>query len=254
MGAVQMQGAGFLGGARNKAGMPETDGLERQKIDEIIREASKSSKFYEHQQRREARIQEKIDKLKAKRVQLEQMFTRDVQTYENARRDLEKWARDMEAQRDLTRTIVCIDMDAFFAAVEALDRPELAHVPMAVGGKSMLSTANYAARKFGVVSAMPGYMALKLCPHLLIIRPHYEKYKAAAEKFHKVFQRYDESFSHYSLDEATLDITHLVSAESSPEDIVQRLRAEVFEASGLTCSAGIAPNKMLAKVSAPHLM
>lgn len=183
-----MADAGFLGGARNKAGMPDTGGLERQKIDEIIREASKGSKFNEHQLKREQRIREKIDRLRAKKVQIEKIFQRDHQQLDRTKRELEQWIREVEGGRDLSRTIVCIDMDAFFASVETLDHPEWAKIPMAVGGKSMLSTANYEARKYGVVSAMPGYIALKLCPKLLIVEPDFEKYRNAAQKFHAVFR------------------------------------------------------------------
>lgn len=183
-----MADSSFLGGARTKAGMPETGGLERQRIDEIIQEASRGSKFYEHQLKREKRVQEKIDKLKAKKVGLEKMFARDMQLWNRNEKEMERWVQEAEAQRDLSRTLVCIDMDAFFAAVETLEHPEWEAMPMAVGGKSMLSTANYEARKYGVVSAMPGYIALKLCPKLLIVEPSFEKYRAAAEKFHPVFR------------------------------------------------------------------
>jgi nucleotidyltransferase/DNA polymerase involved in DNA repair len=121
---------------------------------------------------------------------------------------------------------------------------------MAVGGKSMLSTANYEARKFGVVSAMPGYIALKLCPQLQIVEPNFAKYKKAASVFHEVFRRYDESFSYFTLDEATLDVTSKIAELGlTAQELVAKMRMEVFQESGLTCSAGIAPNKMLAKVA-----
>lgn len=184
----RMADSSFLGGARTKAGMPETGGLERQRIDEIIQEASRGSKFYEHQLKREKRVQDKIEKLKAKKMGLEKMFARDMQLWNKNVKEMERWVAEMESQADFTKTIVCIDMDAFFAAVEHLEHPEWAQLPMAVGGKSMLCTANYEARKFGVVSAMPGYIALKLCPQLLIVEPNFEKYRAAADKFHPVFK------------------------------------------------------------------
>ncbi len=234
----------FLGGARDKAGMP----LERDKIDEIIKNASKGSKYYEHQQRREQRIQEKIGKILAKKRQYEKMFARDSLALDKSKGDTERSVISLEAERDLSKTMVCIDMDAFFAAVETLDNPEYANLPMAVGGWSMLSTSNYEARKYGVVSAMPGYIALKLCPQLKLVEPNFEKYRSVASKFHEVFRRYDEHFTHYSLDEATLDISHLITKDRSAEDIVSQLRKEVFEVSGLTCSAGISANKMLAKI------
>lgn len=186
----QKMDSSFLGGARNKAGMPDSGGLERKKIDEIIQEASRGSKFFEYQKKREERVMDRIEKLKQKKVQLERMFERDHLAYERAKKDVERLVINLESQRDLSRTFVCVDMDAFFAAVETLEHPEWANIPMAVGGTSMLCTANYAARKYGVVSAMPGYIALKLCPHLRIVPLDFEKYKQAASKFHQVFAVY----------------------------------------------------------------
>lgn len=121
---------------------------------------------------------------------------------------------------------------------------------MAVGGDSMLSTSNYEARKYGVVAAMPGYIAKKLCPSLLIVPCNFEKYRKAADKFHPVFRRYDPNFTHISLDEANLNLTQYLidHPDSNPEAIVEEIRNEVFKVSGLTCSAGIAPNKLLAKL------
>lgn len=107
----------------------------------------------------------------------------------------------MEENRDLTQYICHIDMDAFYASVEELDNPELKKVPMAVGSTSMLSTSNYEARKYGVRSAMPGYIALKLCPQLRIVRPHFDKYKSASKQVQAIFAKYDPHFAAMSLDE-----------------------------------------------------
>ena len=90
-------------------------------------------------------------------------------------------------KRDLSRWIVHVDMDSFYASVEELDRPELKTKPMAVGGMSMLSTANYEARKYGVRSAMPGYIAKKLCPELIILSSSFDKYNKACEQIRNVF-------------------------------------------------------------------
>lgn len=100
-------------------------------------------------------------------------------------------------------------MDAFYASVEELEHPELKTVPMAVGGTAMLCTSNYEARKFGVRSAMPGYIALKLCPHLKIIPLHFDKYRAASNKVRAIFAKYDPDFAPMSLDEAYLNLTHV---------------------------------------------
>ena len=95
-------------------------------------------------------------------------------------------------------------MDAFFAAVHTLDHPEYATVPIAVGGISMISTANYEARKFGVRSAMPGFIARRLCPHLIFVPSDFAKYKHCAEVTREVFRQYDPHFDAGSLDEAYL--------------------------------------------------
>ena len=113
----------------------------------------------------------------------------------------------LEACRDLTRVCVVVDLDMFFAAVEMRDDPSLRDKPMAVGGMGMISTANYAARKFGVRSAMPGFIAVKLCPALVFVKPNYSKYVEVAKHVRAVFATYDPQFRAASLDEAYLDLT-----------------------------------------------
>jgi DNA polymerase kappa len=104
--------------------------------------------------------------------------------YENTLKELNQQVKKMEIEeRDLSRTWIHIDMDMFYAAVEIRDRPELANVPLAIGSDSMISTANYEARKFGVRSAMPGFIARKLCPSLVFIPCNFEKYKEVSLVF-----------------------------------------------------------------------
>ena len=157
---------------------------------------------------------------------------------------------ELTSTRDLSRTIVHVDMDAFYAAVEVLDDPSLALVPMAVGGADMLSTSNYLARKFGVRAGMPGFIGKKLCPDLVIVRHSFDKYRAASDVVRGVFREYDPNFSPMSLDEAYLDLTdHLALRPGvGAEKAVGELRAKIEERTRLTASAGIAPNAMLAKV------
>ena len=112
-----------------------------------------------------------------------------------------------QQQRESGRVYVHLDMDMFFCAVEMRDDPSIASVPMAVGSLSMLATANYAARRYGVRSAMPGFIAKRLCPSLVIVPPNFRKYKAAAEVIRHVLRRYDPALSSHSLDEASLDVT-----------------------------------------------
>ena len=162
--------------------------------------------------------------------------------------------QSLNTERDLSRTIVHVDMDMFYAAVEMRDNPALRGVPMAVGGMGMLSTSNYAARKFGVRAAMPGFIAKKLCPSLVIVPGNMEKYGQVSEVVRGVFREYDPNFAPMSLDEAYLDITDLLAthAGDSQEDtawrLVQEMRSKIQERTHLTASAGIAPNCFLAKI------
>ena len=140
-------------------------------------------------------------------------------------------------------------MDCFYAQVEMRDRPELTNVPLAIGGlpgtRSVLCTSNYVARKFGVKSAMPTDFAIRLCPNLVILRPNFRKYQEASEIIQNIFLKYSNTVETVSLDEAYLDVSDCVSAT----DIGKRIKDEILEATGLTASVGIAPNKFLAKVA-----
>ena len=127
----------------------------------------------------------------------------------------DKLLKELDQEFDFTRTIVHVDMDAFYAAVEMRDDPKLKNVPMAVGGNSMLSTSNYLARKFGVRAAMPGFIAKKLCPNLVIVPSHFDKYRAVSSEIRAIFKEYDPNFSPMSLDEAYLDLTeYLISRKN----------------------------------------
>lgn len=147
-------------------------------------------------------------------------------------------------------------MDAFFASVEMRDNPALRNIPMAVGGSSdrrgVLSTANYLARKFGVRSAMPTATAMKLCPQLVLVRGNYDKYAEASEQVHEVFHRYTDFVEGLSLDEAYLDVTSCDLFQNSATWIAEDIRKEIFEKTGLTASAGIAPNKLIAKMASEY--
>lgn len=138
--------------------------------------------------------------------------------------------------------------DAFYAAVEELDRPELRDVPMAVG-KGVLTTCNYHARKFGCRSGMAGFVAMKLCPQLICLPLDFLKYSAKAEEVRAVLANYDPRFESASVDEAYLNITEYCAIhEMSPEDAVSQLRDEVHAKTKITVSAGIAANAKLAKI------
>lgn len=147
------------------------------------------------------------------------------------------------------RRIIHIDMDCFYAAVEIRDRPELADRPVAVGGsgrRGVLTTCNYVARAFGVRSAMPGFKALELCPHLVMLPVDFKKYRSVSQQVRSIFRRYTDVIEPLSLDEAYLDVTH---REEPASKIAREIRQEIFRETGLHASAGIAPNMLLAKIA-----
>ena len=110
-------------------------------------------------------------------------------------------------------------MDMFYAAVEIRDNPELAVLPVAIGSESMISTANYVARKFGVRSAMPGFIGKKLCPELIFVPCHYEKYREVSMVFKEIVEQYDPDFESMGLDETNLDVTkHCLANEIITDD------------------------------------
>uniref|UniRef100_A0ABI8A235 DNA polymerase kappa n=1 Tax=Felis catus TaxID=9685 RepID=A0ABI8A235_FELCA len=132
---------------------------------------------------------------------------------------VDRFAMELEQSRDLNNTIVHIDMDAFYAAVEMRDNPELKDKPIAVGSMMMLSTSNYYARRFGVRAAMPGFIAKRLCPQLTIVPPNFDKYQAVSREVKEILADYDPNFMAMSLDEAYLNITkHLQERQNWPED------------------------------------
>lgn len=150
------------------------------------------------------------------------------------------------------RKIIHIDMDAFYASVELRERPELRHLPVVVSShhpRAVICAASYPAREFGLRSAMPMSQARKLCPQVTVIEPDFEKYRAVSAQIHAVFRRYTAQIEPLSLDEAYLDVTENLQNIASATEAAMRIRAEIFQATGLTASAGVAPNKFLAKVA-----
>ncbi|ETE59095.1 hypothetical protein L345_15176, partial [Ophiophagus hannah] len=158
----------------NKAGM---QGLDKEKINKTIMEASKGSRFYENELKKDQQVNKRIEKM----LKLKSKIT-DQQILK-AQLQMDKLAIELDQNRDLSCTIVHIDMDAFYAAVEMRDNPELRDKPIAVGSLSMLSTSNYHARRYGVRAAMPGFIAKKLCPHLIIVPLNFKKYEEVSKQF-----------------------------------------------------------------------
>ena len=143
-------------------------------------------------------------------------------------------------------------MDCFYAAIEMRDFPELANKPIAVGGdahqRGVIATCNYLARDFGVHSAMPTAQALKLCRQLVLQPVRMDVYKKESQYIQAIFRRYTDLVEPLSLDEAYLDVTKSTHCQGSATWIAQDIRAKIFQTRGLTASAGIAPNKSLAKI------
>ena len=148
-----------------------------------------------------------------------------------------------------TRRIIHIDMDCFYAAVEMCEHPELNGKPIAVGGSSgrgVLTTCNYPAREYGVRSAMPVFKARQLCPHLVILPVRFELYREASRNIRAIFHRYTDLVEPLSLDEAYLDVSH---HKRRGAEIAEEIRATIRSETGLSASAGIGPNKLIAKIA-----
>lgn len=153
------------------------------------------------------------------------------------------------------RKIIHIDMDCFYAAVETHDTPELAGLPLAVGHdveRGVVSTASYEARRFGVHSAMPIRTAKRLCPELVIVEPHFERYKEASAQIHAVFHRYTDLIEPISLDEAFLDMTHNKPGIELATTVAMEIKDAIRKETGLTASAGVSYCKLLAKIASDY--
>ena len=149
--------------------------------------------------------------------------------------------------------IIHLDMDAFFASVEMRENPELAGLPVVVGGASksrgVVAAANYEARKFGVFSAMPMSKASHLCPHLQILPVNMPLYISVSKQIHEIFNRYTPEIEPLSLDEAFLDVSSSLKLFGSAEEIARRIKYDIKHELNLVVSAGVAPNKFVAKIA-----
>lgn len=149
----------------------------------------------------------------------------------------------------MVRKIIHIDMDCFYAAIEVRDDPSLEGKPVGVGGSSgrgVLTTANYEARKYGCRSAMPVFKARQLCPEIILTPVRFDVYREESRKIRSIFARYTDLVQPLSLDEAYLDVSHRTESGAA---LAREIRQTIFRETGLTASAGIAPNKMIAKVA-----
>jgi len=154
------------------------------------------------------------------------------------------------------RVIFHVDMDHFFTAVEERERPEFKGEPVIVGadpkegkGRGVVSTCNYEARKFGVKSGMPISRAWKLCPEAVYLPVNYELYKKVSSEIMSILRKYADKFEQWGIDEAFLDVTSRVNSYEEAEVLAHRIKMEILENEGLTCSVGIGPNKLVAKIA-----
>ncbi len=157
------------------------------------------------------------------------------------------------------RVILHVDLDAFFPSVEVREHPELKGKPVVVGanpkegkGRGVVSSASYEARKFGIRSAMPISRAWKLCPDCVYLRPHFDLYVPASNSIMKILKNYADKFEQGGIDEAYLDISNRVKDFDEAREFAKRLMGEVLEKEKLTCSVGVASNKMIAKIASDY--
>ena len=150
------------------------------------------------------------------------------------------------------RKIIHIDMDAFYASVELRERPDLKHLPVVIAShhaRAVVTAASYPARSYGLRSAMSMTQARKLCPQVNVIEPNFQKYREVSAQIHQVFRQYTDVIEPLSLDETYLDVTENLQNIASATEVAMRIREDIFQLTGLTASAGVAPNKFLAKVA-----
>lgn len=157
------------------------------------------------------------------------------------------------------RVILHVDLDAFFPSVEVREHPELKGKPVVVGadpkggtGRGVVSSASYEARKYGIRSALPISRAWKLCPNCVYLRPHFDLYIKASNNIMKILKNHADKFEQGGIDEAYLDISSQVKDFDEAGEFAKRLMEEVLDEEKLTCSIGVAPNKMVAKIASDY--
>ncbi|KAJ7287575.1 hypothetical protein C8J57DRAFT_1446287 [Mycena rebaudengoi] len=223
----------LAGPSTNKAWCTRRLAKDQADINRIIADASKGSKFYENEKRKDKELTQKIDQILKLLSQLK--LSRFNSTLPS---QLEK----LESERDLSQIIVHFDLDSFFASVEVLNNPALAGKPFGVG-HTVLSTASYEARKYGVRSGMASFIAKKLCPELILVSHGFSGYTDMSRKVMAICKRYDPQMCAAGCDEGYLNITEYCNTHNINADAcVEHLRHVIFSDTGLTVSAGIAPN------------
>ena len=228
-------------------------GINHEKIEKIIYETTKNSRIFKKNEEDLAYLKQEILSVEKK---LENFHKNEI-LYSQVAQLAKSRIEFLKEQRRFDKIWMHLDMDMFFAAVEIKDNPSLANVPMAVGSMAMISTSNYIARKYGVRSAMPGFIALKLCPQLKLIGGHFHRYKEESIKIMEILEEYDSFLESSGLDEAYVDLTDYCKTNKiySKDEIigmVKEIKKKIFEKTQLTCSCGIACNKRLAKICSDY--
>ncbi|CCW62341.1 unnamed protein product [Phytomonas sp. EM1] len=243
---------------KTKAGLQKVDNV---KTELIIRKYSSGSLYYKNEERKAFLRAQRVEAMLEKKKIYEANITTDPAKMRMVCRQVEMMEQELEKERFFDRVFAHIDMDMFYAAVEAKKNPQLREVPFGVGSLQMLSTTNYIARQYGVRSGMPGFIGRKLCPELVIVPVDFESYKAEAAVVRGIVAEYDPDFHAFGLDEQRLDLTDYLRANfpdaggslAARYDVAGRVMTEcrrrVFEATGLTASAGLGPTPTLAKMA-----
>lgn len=157
----------------------------------------------------------------------------------------------------MQKVFIHVDLDAFFASVEQRDHPEYRGKPLVVGGlpsdrRSVVSTASYEARKYGIHSAMPVFQAVRLCPSAIFVRGNQQKYEEVSNQIMEIFSNYSPTVIQMSIDEAFIDITGTEKLFGTPEEIAKKIKREIFEKTQLTVSIGISQSKYVAKIASGY--
>ncbi|PWN33354.1 DNA/RNA polymerase [Meira miltonrushii] len=235
----------MAGPSSAKAGLA----TDQDEINRKIYEASKGSKYFENEKRSDERTTRQVNDLLAKRDAIMKNYPEGGDAWIAAEKRVDEQIMELETQRDLSRIILHADMDMFYAAVELKRDPSLKGKAFGVGS-GVLVTASYEARQFGCRSGMATHVAQALCPHLIVVKNNMSSYVEASQVVMAIFETYDPHYAQMSLDEAYLDITPYCEMNDTTADaVVTELRERVQKETGLTVSVGIAPNKMLAKIS-----
>ncbi|KAA1088298.1 hypothetical protein PGTUg99_008362 [Puccinia graminis f. sp. tritici] len=229
------------GPSSNKAGLLR----DPDQVAKIIYDCSKGSKYFLNEQAKDARLTAQIEQL---RIKLDRQLAMRRDNLDFEQQEAQQIAESLERTRILDQIIVCVDADAFFCSVEEMYNPTLKGKAFAVGS-GVLTTASYEARKWR--SAMAGYIATKLCPHLIFVEPDFKKYNAASDSIMKILRQYDPNLAPNSLDECFMNLTaYCRDHDLSAAEATSRMRQHVLKDTGLTVSAGIGPNVTIAKIAA----